>query len=149
MINEDEPIKIITVGDVVSENLVNHNVSPNILIVDNRVMRKEITPIPVKAEKTYHIKNPPGTLTDESWIVMEAIISHKQLTKVIVDGEEDLLALVAILTAPYGSYVIYGQPHQGIVVVKVTKRVKDKIRKLVDSMEELPSRKTKVHGFQR
>ena len=42
----------------------------------------------------------------------------------MVDGEEDLLALVAVLYAPQNSFVVYGQPHCGIVFVKVTSRRK-------------------------
>ncbi len=53
----------------------------------------------------------------------------------VVDGEEDLLTLVAVLCAPENSLVVYGQPHEGIVVVKVTEKTKRKIRRIVEAME--------------
>jgi uncharacterized protein (UPF0218 family) len=54
----------------------------------------------------------------------------------MVDGEEDLLALVAVLSAPEDALVVYGQPHVGIVVVKVTEETREKMRHIVDAMEE-------------
>jgi uncharacterized protein (UPF0218 family) len=42
------------------------------------------------------------------------------LVHVVVDGEEDLLVLVAVLYAPVGGLVVYGQPGEGVVVVRVT-----------------------------
>jgi uncharacterized protein (UPF0218 family) len=32
--------------------------------------------------------------------------------------------------------VVYGQPHEGIVVVKVTEETKEKMHHIVDAMEE-------------
>jgi hypothetical protein len=56
---------------------------------------------------------------------------------VVVDGEEDLLTLVAVLHAPEKSLVVYGQPQEGIVVVRVTKQKKEMIRRIVEAMEML------------
>ena len=55
--------------------------------------------------------------------------------ELLVDGEEDLLALTAILCAPENSLVIYGQPHEGIVVINVTEKTREKTRRIVDTME--------------
>jgi hypothetical protein len=41
-----------------------------------------------------------------------------------VRGEEDLLALVAIIEAPIGSLVIYSQPRMGVVLVDVDEQAK-------------------------
>ncbi|MCW4027273.1 MAG: GTP-dependent dephospho-CoA kinase family protein, partial [Candidatus Bathyarchaeota archaeon] len=56
--------------------------------------------------------------------------------KVLVEGEEDLLTLVAVLSAPLGSLVVYGQPRTGIVGVGVTEAAKRKFRGIVERMEE-------------
>ena len=53
---------------------------------------------------------------------------------VVVDGEEDLLTLVAVLYAPEGSFVVYGQPYQGIIVVKVTPEKKAEAKALLNTM---------------
>jgi uncharacterized protein (UPF0218 family) len=43
-----------------------------------------------------------------------------------VEGEEDLLTLVAMAVAPLGSFVIYGQPGEGLVVVEVDDAAKNR-----------------------
>jgi len=135
LIEEKKPAKIVTVGDRVSQDLFNHNMLPTVLIVDDKIMRKEIPPISATAEKAINVTNPPGTITEEAWSAIEKAMESYQRTKIIVDGEEDLLTLVAILTAPDGSLVLYGQPHEGVVVVKATAEMKRKIREIVDAMK--------------
>jgi len=54
----------------------------------------------------------------------------------LVEGEEDLLTIVAVLCAPENSLVVYGQPHEGIVVVKVTEKTRETMRHIVDAMEQ-------------
>jgi len=136
LIEKEKPSKIISVGDTVSDNMLKHGVSPQVLIVDNKVMRKPIQAIAVNADQTLHVKNPAGTLADEAWTVIKEALRGKRRTRVFVDGEEDLLTLVAVLCAPENSLVVYGQPHEGIVVVKVTEKTREKVHHIVDSMEQ-------------
>ena len=136
LIEKDRPSMVISVGDAVSENMVKHGISLQVLIVDNKVMRDRIRPIVADADQTLHLKNPPGTLTEEAWTVTRKALSGKGRTKVLVDGEEDLLALVAVLCAPEDSIVVYGQPAEGIVMVKVTGKTREKMRRIVDAMEQ-------------
>jgi uncharacterized protein (UPF0218 family) len=135
LIEKEKPAKIVTVGDKVSQDLFNYDMLPNILIVDNKIMRKEIPPVSVTADKIMDVKNPPGTITGEAWSVIEKAMENSHRTKIVVDGEEDLLTLVAILTAPESSLVLYGQPCEGVVVVKATAEMKRKIREIVDAMK--------------
>jgi len=136
LIEKEGPSMVISVGDVVSDNIVRHGISLQVLIVDNKVMRGSIQPIAVDADQTLHLKNPSGTLTEEAWTVIKKALGGKGRTKVLVDGEEDLLTLVAVLCAPENSLVVYGQPHKGIVVVKVTEKTREKVRRIVDAMEQ-------------
>ena len=136
LIEKYSPPIVISVGDAVSDNIIKHNISLQVLIVDNKIMRASIKPILAGADRTLHLKNPAGTLTEEAWAVTRNALSGKGRTKVLVDGEEDLLTLVALLCAPKNSLVIYGQPREGIVVVKVTEKTREKIRSIVDAMEE-------------
>lgn len=135
LIEKENPPKVISVGDVVSENLTKHKISTHVLIVDNKVMRVPVQPILVKTDRTFYVKNPPGTLSDEACSAVKKAMNQTQQTKVVVDGEEDLLTLVAILGAPTGSVVVYGQPHEGIVAVKITEEKKREIREIVDAMK--------------
>ena len=142
LVDREKPSKLISVGDMVSKNLVKHDIIPHVLVVDNKVMRKSITPIPIEVDQTLRVKNPPGTLSDDSWAVMRNAMSQVLRTRVLVDGEEDLLTLVAVLYAPEGSFVVYGQPHEGIVVVRVTKQKKATIKGLVEEMKVVASAPT-------
>jgi len=135
LIDEEKPSMIISVGDVVSNNLMKTGIQPNVLIVDNKVMRRKIKPIHAQADQTLYLKNLPGTLTNEAWTIVERALEKKGVTRVLIDGEEDLLTLVAVLCAPENSLVVYGQPKKGIVAVRVTKRNKEHVRRIVDAME--------------
>jgi uncharacterized protein (UPF0218 family) len=136
LIEEEKPSLIISVGDVVSRSMIEYGVSLNVLIVDNKVMRKPIQPITVDADQTLYAENPPGNITDEAWAAIRSAIEQKGQTRVMIEGEEDLLTLVAVLAAPQDALVVYGQPHRGIVVVKVTEETKERMRRIVDAMEE-------------
>jgi len=66
---------------------------------------------------------------------VQQALEQSQTTKVLVDGEEDLLTLVAVIQAPANSLVIYGQPHEGVVAIKVTAQTKKKMQKIIDTMQ--------------
>jgi len=136
LIEKEKPSLIISVGDVVSRNMTEYGIPLNVLIVDNKVMRKPIQPITVDSDRTLHARNPPGAITDEAWAAIRSAVEQKGQTRVMVDGEEDLLTLAVVLAAPQDAIVVYGQPHRGVVVVKVTEETKERMRRFVDSMEE-------------
>jgi len=50
----------------------------------------------------------------------------------VIDGEEDLLTLPAILLAPLSSLVLYGQWDRGAVMVEVTEEMKNQVKKLLE-----------------
>jgi uncharacterized protein (UPF0218 family) len=135
MIEKEKPAKIVTVGDQVSQNLADHSLLPDVLIIDNKIMRKKIAPISVTADQVVNVNNPPGTITDEAWLAVEKAIADSQRTKIVVEGEEDLLALVAILAVPENSLVLYGQPRKGVVAVKATAKMKKRVQEIVEAMK--------------
>ncbi|MEM1563644.1 MAG: DUF359 domain-containing protein [Candidatus Bathyarchaeia archaeon] len=135
ILDKEKPPIIVAVGDAVSKNLVENGIRPNLLIVDNRVMRESITPLPLSAEIEKHVKNPPGTITFEALKAIKEALEADQKTKIVVEGEEDLLTLCAILYAPENSFVVYGQPRKGMVVVKATKQKKEEVAKILKAME--------------
>lgn len=135
LISEEKPSLIIAVGDVVSQDMTKNSVPIQVAIVDNKVMREKITPILVKATLTMSVRNPPGTLTPEAWITMQKALNQKQPTRVLVDGEEDLLTLIAVLQAPKNALVVYGQPNEGVVAIKITEQTRKRVRRIIDAME--------------
>ena len=80
------------------------------------------------------INNPSGTLSTESIVLIHDLITQNIDSLVVVDGEEDLLALPSILFAPLNAYVLYGQPNEGIVVVSVTESLKIKVQGILIEM---------------
>ena len=137
MTEKEKPAVIISVGDTVSKNLEENHVFPQLSIVDNRVMRRNIQPIPLTAEKTIHIKNPPGTITEEALRAVQEALKSNCRVKIVVDGEEDLLTLIAVLYSPENSFVIYGQPYEGVVVVKATNEKKAEVALILKAMENV------------
>ena len=135
IVEREKPPGIVSVGDAVSKNLVENGICPNVLIVDNRIMRKNITPVSLIADVEKRVKNPPGTITFEALNAIREALKVNHRTKIVVDGEEDLLALCAILYAPENFFVVYGQPCEGIVVVKATKQKKDEVAGILRAME--------------
>ncbi len=66
-------------------------------------------------------------------IISEAF-EKKDSTKIFVDGEEDLITLAVITTAPNGTLVVYGQPGEGMVFVEVDDDIKDKVNNFLEEM---------------
>jgi len=135
IVDEEKPPSIVSVGDAVSKNLIENGISPNLIIIDNRVMRKDIAPVPLGAELERRVKNPAGSITFEALEAIKEALRVNQRTKIIVEGEEDLLALCAIFYAPENSLVVYGQPREGMVVVKATKQKKEEVARILKAME--------------
>jgi uncharacterized protein (UPF0218 family) len=136
MVEQENPPSIISVGDTVSKNLAEYGFSTKLYIIDNKCMRRSTKPFSLPSDQTVYITNPRGTITEEAEQAIEAALKQNEQVKIVVKGEEDLLTLSAIAHASENSYVIYGQPHEGIVVVKVTPDKKTEIASILNSMEK-------------
>ena len=86
-------------------------------------------------EKTVYVANPQGTITDEAISAIKAALETNEHTHIVVEGEEDLLTLIAVLYAPENSFIVYGQPHLGIVVVKASQEKKAQVKKFLNEMK--------------
>ena len=135
IVEKEKPPKIVSVGDMISRNLHEHQINPQLSITDNKCMRKKIEPTVLAAEKVVHVENPPGTITEEATKAIREALESEKHVQVIVDGEEDLLTLIAVLYAPERSLVVYGQPNEGIVIVKVTPEKKADAAKILKAMK--------------
>jgi len=137
MTEKEKSAFIISVGDTVSKNLAKNHMFPQLSIVDNRVMRRTVQPIPLTAEKVIHVKNPPGTITEEAIGAIQEALKSNCRVKIVADGEEDLLVLIAVVYSPENAFVIYGQPYEGVVVVKVTSEKKAEVAGILKVMENV------------
>jgi len=134
-VEKEKPPRIISVGDVVSQNLHEHGIQPQLTIIDNKSLRILSMPEAARAEKKVHVPNPEGTITKEAITAVKEAIDRNEHIHIIVEGEEDLLTLIAVLYAPENALVVYGQPYTGIVVVKVTPQKKAQIEEFLKTME--------------
>ncbi|RLI90544.1 MAG: DUF359 domain-containing protein [Candidatus Altiarchaeales archaeon] len=130
---------IICVGDKTSEEALKRGIKPKICVYDGKIKRKDIKiPLVIKnfAAKEIEIKNPPGSLTDESFDAVNLALKSESNFKIKVDGEEDLITLAVIDLAPLNSLVLYGQPDEGVVVVRVDNKNKIKVRSILKEMKD-------------
>lgn len=122
--------RIVTVGDATTERIISFGIAPDLVIVDGKERRFQrpypsgLPPFEVECE------NPAGTISDQAIGVIQKAFCHLPST-ILVHGEEDLLLLPAVLFAPIGSLVLYGQPSEGIVAVTVTQEKKNSASEFV------------------
>ena len=134
--------KIISVGDATTDRLISFGIIPNVSVIDGkerRVRRKynnnfsncnhTDNNILVKEMKC---SNEPGTISKAAVDVLEDASRMTSPVRIIVDGEEDLLALPLFLILPDNAVVLYGQPHEGLVVVKINSHIRKKAKDLMD-----------------
>ncbi|HEX55346.1 MAG: hypothetical protein DRO90_01535 [Candidatus Altiarchaeales archaeon] len=134
----DKYKNIICIGDRTSDIVLRSGIKPKVVVFDGREMRMKIeVPDSIRNFDAIEINiyNPAGHIREESFRTMETALASNSNFKIYVDGEEDLIALVAMKLAPIGSLVLYGQPSQGIVVVEINEEIKAKVDKIIEGME--------------
>lgn len=137
---------VITVGDVATKTLLDMQILPFLSIIDGKVGRKPFTDSldqlralqkhqpqkvgPFKAKVT----SGPGYISKEAVAEIKRALQKPENTAavIVISGEEDLLALPAIIHAPVGSVVYYGQPGEGLVEVLVTEEKKKEAKGLLE-----------------
>jgi uncharacterized protein (UPF0218 family) len=122
---------VISVGDVVTASIASNNMKPFLAVVDMKTRRSDISLKPVlrllKECKVHRIRNPPGKLSLEAIDLVCKLLEHPDPSGchvLIVDGEEDMLALPALSCAPIGSVVLYGVPGVGVAAFFVDQSVR-------------------------
>ncbi len=123
--------RTIVVGDASYANLLGVDVKPHLAILDFKVKREPFKKYPAKVS----VPNPAGYITPFLW---DAIADNLEEGGIIgVEGEEDLAVIPAVLEADFGDVVLYGQPDEGMVFIKVDEEIKQKIAMLLRIMESL------------
>lgn len=135
----------IAVGDIAAINLYRLGIQADISIIDYKTMRHGLTEDDQKElSKLQSIStimravNQPGTIERRAVGVLKKALSNLLETKykqvVLIEGEEDLMTIPAILLSPLETFVLYGQPEKGIVVVKVTEKKKKEASSILSKM---------------
>jgi hypothetical protein len=132
--------RIWAVGDLICESLLLVGVVPDVCIVDGRTKRKfrGIWVDEVLFNEKIVVKNPPGHITDDSIQALKELSDKSDVKAlIIVNGEEDLLALLAIIYAKNGECVVFGLPNRGVEVVHVDDFIKKEAINIFNSFEEV------------
>ena len=127
---------LIAVGDIIVDSLLKEGIDLNLKVIDFKSRRTVIpakagihTNIPIFKKKMI---NKPGTINLKTADIIKTKLNEalrkKSKSWIIVDGEEDLLTLPAILFAPLDSLVLYGHWMHGIIAVNVDEKIKEKNR---------------------
>lgn len=128
-----------TVGDLVTASAIKVGLIPDLAVADGKTLREE----DVEFEKGVFDEiietiNPPAHISCEliSALVkaLEACESGKKVL-VFVDGEEDLAVVPLVKLLPLGSVIVYGQPGEGVVALRVDEEKKVLILILLSRME--------------
>jgi len=67
---------------------------------------------------------------------VEKALRIKTPTKMLIEGEEDLAALVCAAVAPDRSCLIYGIPKKGMTLVHIDVNVRERAKRFINEMEE-------------
>ena len=130
---------IIAVGDVTTANLIEAGVFPDLCLVDRLTKRSPVSRnVSEKTSRDVYddvfIKNPAGSITEELIGAVSESISAGRRIRINVDGEEDLATIPAIALCDIGTAVLYGQPDEGLVFVKVTDEKKAEMASLLEAI---------------
>ncbi|MGN6349502.1 MAG: GTP-dependent dephospho-CoA kinase family protein [Candidatus Nitrosocosmicus sp.] len=129
-------IKIVTVGDTTTDKLLNFGFIPNLSIIDNKEKRILIdTPIEYDVEKKIYCENKPGEISEQVIdIIKEITVIDFNRIQIIIDGEEDLLALPLFMLSPNNWTIFYGQPNFGLVVVEIDQALREKAKSIFNKV---------------
>lgn len=145
------------VGDIVTIDFLNNEYLKKFVklcIIDEKTQREKVE-VDTKDFFEVYVEciNPAGTIQKENWPILKGIVDSKKTTLLMItEGEEDLLVLPLVQVLPIDTevqvFVFYGQPPitdsdftvpQGLVVVKVNKRMQKKIKTYLKMMEKFKS----------
>ncbi len=114
--------KVITVGDVSTRRLMELGIEPFVAIIDGKT-RREVRVRLSYLKQFINVENPPGVICAEAVRAISRALREELW--VMVNGEEDLLAIPALLIAKEGSALVYGQPGTGVVYLEANEKTKE------------------------
>ena len=126
---------LITVGDRTTEKMINFGLIPSLQIIDGQEKREKRDPPKLDNTIELTVDNPAAEITSQSVSTIKKAFTMKSPVRIFVNGEEDLLVLPVCVHAPENSIVMYGQPHEGLVIVSITTEIRNKAQSLLDLME--------------
>jgi len=136
----------IAIGDITLQKFQSSQWPFSLGIYDGHSQRQKIDHIFMKSpENILKIKNPAGMITNQLFNFLADFFENSENKRkqkqnlLMIDGEEDLTTVAAVLAAPLNTMIYYGQPNQGLVELTVTEKIKDRFYHLLsESQPTLP-----------
>jgi uncharacterized protein (UPF0218 family) len=125
---------VITVGDATTEKMIKFGFDISLQIVDSLEKRNKRDLPKGKVKTVLTCENPAAEITEESISIIRRAFGMTPPVRIIVHGEEDLLVIPVAIYAPDDSVILYGQPNEGVVIVKLTEEVRNKAKSIMNSM---------------
>jgi hypothetical protein len=134
---EDVDGPLVAVGDIVTYHFLQAGRAPDVAVVDEKTKRERVDDAVRDAvvDPDVTVENPAGAISVALVRALRDAVAASEPTTVFVDGEEDLAVLPAVMVAPVGASVVYGQPDEGMVHVPVTEATKTDFRDLIDQLD--------------
>ncbi len=126
---------VITVGDRTTEKMIDFGLIPSLQIIDGLEKREKREPPKLHNATELTVDNPAAEITSQSIAIIKKAFTLQSPVRLFVNGEEDLLVLPVCIHAPENAVVLYGQPNQGLVIVRITPEIRNKVQTLLDLME--------------
>ncbi len=128
---------VISIGDATTDRLLAMNIIPDIQIVDGKERRYARKPAGRYYEQELRCINPAGSITLDAINVFKQALKARKPVRILVDGEEDLFGLIALAYAPNNSTIFYGQPLEGMVIMRADNYTKDRFKSMIDKILKL------------
>jgi len=141
---------IICVGDVVSNAFLKDPKLSGFLkmcIIDEKTKRGKFKiDANVLDFNQVPVSNPAGLITSSAIKCMKSNLASDAKSILLVEGEEDLLALPSIIFSPQNSFIVYGQPSitdldtsipAGLVMILVNTSTQKQVQDLLDQFEKV------------
>ncbi len=143
-INKLKPSLVISVGDITTQTLLLNKAPVNLAVFDNRCQRQPLKvnlhqELKNKALNYVRAPNKPGTISFKAvkqlQLLLPSLVLSEKTGVLEIKGEEDLLVLPLVLLSPLKTLIFYGQPHKGLVQIKVTESLKEKTASLLSQFQ--------------
>jgi uncharacterized protein (UPF0218 family) len=126
---------VVAVGDVVTYHLRVAGHDPQVAVIDGQTEREAVSEEVARVldgdASRVDVVNERATLSEELLRALVDAIGNEEPTVLVVEGEEDLATLPAMVAVPAGGSVVYGQPGEGMVLVSVDEETKSAARALL------------------
>lgn len=113
----------VSVGDRTTERFSEFGLHPDLEVIDTVERREKRAPPTTTSpnQRVFTAENRAGTISSDALqklrLCLESITEERKRARLVISGEEDLLVLPVVAFFPIGTFVFYGQPREGLVIV--------------------------------